>query len=710
MSFEGRGPGCLVYRNHPLRVCCDCRSGCYNPRFTQLCWCSGVSVALERWVLVAARIMCCPCAAEPLEFIEWHDKVTMVKRKISRLPKGLFFLEHRIPVILCFNVFLVVCSFLMAWALRLEFHLPPPAILLITVPVLVVMRLASMSRFNLLHGWWHYAGLNEAIDIGKSVLVGSLGFLIAVRYLLGLKQVPLSVFLTEAIITAGLLASVRVLSRLVVEAVHVDAIGCKKVGIIGAGFAAQMIIRELKRPGSDYVVVACFDDDRSKVGIRLNGVRVAGTVDQLPELTGRLGLDEVLIAVPSATGTQMRRFVKTCEQAGLAFKTLPSLRDLISGQAQINQFREVDVEDLLGREPVSLDLEAVRKYISGKVVMVTGAAGSIGSELSRQILDYGPSKLVCVDQNETGTFYLERELSLRAGTRIVCSVAHVGDSERMRKLCSVHGVKVIFHAAAYKHVPVMEGNIQEAVNNNVFSLLNLMSVAEGTGCETFLMISSDKAVNPTSVMGCTKRIGELILSAWPRRDMRCLSVRFGNVLGSSGSVIRVFREQLKRGQPLTITHPDIQRFFMTIPEAVALVLQAFALGEHGDIVVLDMGEPIKILDLAHTLVRLSGRSTDDVEIRFTGLRNGEKLVEELFYPEESVQNTSCEKIKRTTTPALDWLELRRHLDALKFSLYVDGADPILRILKLLVPESRFDCDRFERNTPPPVVARYTSAH
>ncbi len=632
----------------------------------------------------------------------------MVKRKISRLPKGLFFLEHRIPVILCFNVFLVICSFLMAWALRLDFHLPPPSILLVSVPVLVVMRLASMYRFNLLHGWWHYAGLNEAIDIGKSVLVGSLGFLTAIRYILGL-QVPLSVFLAEAIITAGLLASVRVLSRIMVEAVYVDAMGCKKVGIIGAGFAAQMIIRELKRPGSDFMVVACFDDDRSKVGIRINGIRVAGTIDQLPDLAMRLGIEEVLIAVPSATGSQMRRFVKTCEQAKLPFKTLPSLRDLISGQAQISQFREVDVEDLLGREPVNLDLEAVRKYIRGKVVMVTGAAGSIGSELSRQILDYGPAKLVCVDQNETGTFYLERELSHQVSTQVVCSVAHVGDAERMRKLCSVHGVRIIFHAAAYKHVPVMEENIQEAINNNVFSLMRLLTVAEEAGCETFLMISSDKAVNPTSVMGCTKRIGELILSAWPRKDMRCISVRFGNVLGSSGSVIRVFREQLKRNQPLTITHPEIQRFFMTIPEAVALVLQAFALGEHRDIAVLDMGEPIKILDLAHTLVRLSGRSTDDVEIQFTGLRHGEKLVEELFYPSETVHRTSCEKIKRTSTAPVNWSELCRQLDALKFSLYVDGADPILRILKQLVPESHFDRAKSE-STASTVLAQYSAAH
>ncbi len=632
----------------------------------------------------------------------------MVKRKISQLSKGLFFLEHRAPFIVCLNVFLVLISFLAAWALRLEFHLPRPSLLLLTAPVLVVMRLASMARFNLLRGWWRYAGLNEAVDVAKSTLVGSLGFFVAIHYLLNLKQVPLSVYLGEAIITAGLLSSVRVFSRLLAEAAHVDVVGRKRVAIIGAGFAAQMIIRELKRPGGDFVAVACFDDDRSKVGIRLHGVPVMGTVDQLPQQSKRLGIDEILIAAPSATGIQMRQFVKTCEQAGLAFKTVPSLRDLITGQAQINQLREVDVEDLLGREPVNLDLEAVRKNISGRVVMVTGAAGSIGSELSRQVLDYGPSKLICVDQNETGIFYLERELSRRSLGNVVCCVAHIGDAERMRKLCSVHGVKMIFHAAAYKHVPVMEENVQEAVNNNVFSLLSFLAVSEETGCETFLMISSDKAVNPTSVMGCTKRVGELILSAWPRKQMRCVSVRFGNVLGSSGSVIPVFREQLKRNQAITITHAEIQRFFMTIPEAVALVLQASVLGEHRDILVLDMGEPVKILDLAHTLIRLSGKSSDDVEIQFTGLRNGEKLVEELFYPTESIKNTSCEKIKRTMTKSIDWVDLNSDLGRLKSSLYVDGADPILRVLKKLVPEASFEGGNTEKRRPfphGPVISR-----
>jgi FlaA1/EpsC-like NDP-sugar epimerase len=623
--------------------------------------------------------------------------VHTVKRKnVSHLPKGVFFLQHRAPIIIGLNVLLVLCSYLTAWALRLEFHLPLAQILIVTAPILILVRLAAMARFNLLHGWWRYAGLNEAVDIAKSTVVGSLSFFFVVNFVVGIKQVPKSVYLGEAIITAGFLGAVRIFSRFVAEAAQTSVVGRKRVGIIGAGFAAQMIIRELNRPDSQYQAIACFDDDRSKNGIRLHGVRVEGSIDQLPSKCRDLGIDEVLIAVPSASGRQMHRFVKTCEEAKLSFKTVPSLRDLISGQAQINQLRDVDVEDLLGREPVSLDLKSVHDHIYGKVVMVTGAAGSIGSELSRQVLDCHPSRLICIDQNENGIFFLERELSARGPGNVVCCVAHVGDMDRMRKICSVYGVKMIFHAAAYKHVPVMEENIQEAVNNNVFSLLNFLAVAEETKCETFLMISSDKAVNPTSVMGCTKRIGELILSAWPRKRMRCVSVRFGNVLGSSGSVVPLFREQLKRNRPITITHPDIRRFFMTIPEAVALVLQASAIGEHRDILVLDMGEPIKILDLAHTLIRLSGKSCGDVEIRFTGLRNGEKLVEELFYPHEKIEDTTCEKVKRTATVNLNWMDLRSNIEELRSSLYVDGADPILRVLKAIVPECKFDSFRGER--------------
>lgn len=448
-----------------------------------------------------------------------------------------------------------------------------------------------------------------------------------------------------------------------------------------------MLIREIKQPGSEYSVVGCVDDDHSKRGLRILGVPVFGTVDMLPRLVKAYDASEVLIAVPSATGSQMTRFVEICERAGVPFRTVPALRDLISGEITISQCREVAVEDLLGREPVRIDLESVREQLHGKVILVTGAAGSIGSELCRQILEYGPAKLICVDHNETGIFYLERELSVREhGRDVHYFVADIRNVERMSKLMWECRVQAVFHAAAYKHVPVMETNVSEAVGNNVFGLVQLLEIAEEAGCDTFVLISSDKAVNPTSIMGCTKRVGELIMAAWPSARMRCISVRFGNVLGSSGSVVPVFKEQIQNGMPLTITHPEIERFFMTISEAVALVLQSAVIGEHRDILVLDMGQPVRILDLANTLVRLSGRSTDQVEFRFTGLRPGEKLYEELFYDGELVASTSCEKIKRTKGCVLQWNVLKRHLDELQSTLFVDGARPIKSKIGEIVPE------------------------
>jgi len=383
----------------------------------------------------------------------------------------------------------------------------------------------------------------------------------------------------------------------------------------------------------------------------------------------------------------MQRFVGICEQAGVRFKTVPALRDIITGHGSIREFRDVNLEDLLGRDAVEIDLRSVREQINGRVVMVTGAAGSIGSELCRQILEYDPAALLCLDQSETGIFYLQQELSkLNAGSPTVFCVADVGDYERMHKVFAEHTPEIVFHAAAYKHVPVMERNVQEAVKNNVFALLNLLEIAEGSGCESFVVISSDKAVNPTSIMGATKRVNELIISCRPANGMRCVSVRFGNVLGSSGSVVPVFQEQLRTSHTLTITHPEIKRFFMTGHEAVSLVLQAFAIGGHGDTLVLDMGEPVRILDLARTLIRLSGKSEREVGIEFTGLREGEKLTEELFYATEEVHPTTFEKIKRTRSPLDGWSKLQRHLDELRTSMGVDGAEPVRRKIKEIVPE------------------------
>lgn len=544
-----------------------------------------------------------------------------------------------------------------------------------------------MAYFGLLRGWWRYVGIRDGFDILKAVGTGSILFWFTMRFILGTAAFPRTIYVLEALLTAVSLAGVRLLSRAIAESVRENISSCKRVILIGAGAAAHTIIREIRRPDSGYLAVGCLDDDHSKLGIRIDNVRVLGTVGQLEEVLSSEPADEVLIAVPSATGSQMRRFVEICNSAKVSFRTVPALKDIIAGQVAVSQLREVSLEDLLGREPVHIDLDAVRREIVGRTVLVTGAAGSIGSELCRQILDYGPASLICLDQSETGLFFLRLALiQHKNGTRLVFRVADVCDADRVHHLLSEFSPEIIFHAAAYKHVPLMETNVQEAVKNNVLALIGLLDLAAAAGCKSFVLISSDKAVNPTNVMGATKRICELIISSRPPNGMRCVSVRFGNVLGSSGSVIPVLKQQLRNHEPLTITHPEIKRFFMITPEAVALVLQAFAIGEHGDILVLDMGESVRILDLARSLIRLTGKFEHDVEIRFTGLREGEKLEEELFYPHEKAFPTSCYKIKRTSGTLKDWSRLCVQLEELRASMSIDGAAPIRAKLKEIVPE------------------------
>jgi FlaA1/EpsC-like NDP-sugar epimerase len=565
-----------------------------------------------------------------------------------------------------------------------------------------------MAFFGLHRGWWKYAGISDGMDILKAVATGSVAFFIVIRYVLRLMSFPRTVYILEALLTAGLLVGVRLLSRAVAESVQENLSSSKRVIVIGAGSAAEIILREIRRPGSGYVPVGCLDDNRSKLGIRINGVPVLGTVDQLPSLISSEGAEEVLIAVSSATGRQMRRFVEICNQANVKFRTVPALKDIIAGDVKVSQLREVSLEDLLGRDPVQIDLESVHREIAGRTVLVTGAAGSIGAELCRQILEYSPTCLICLDQGETGLFYLRIDLDKHQnGTQVTFRVADVTDGERIQAVLSEFRPEIIFHAAAYKHVPMMESNVQEAVKNNVLGLLGLLRVADENGCKSFVLISSDKAVNPTNIMGATKRICELILSSRPANGMRCVSVRFGNVLGSNGSVIPVLTRQLQNHEPLTVTDPEIKRFFMITREAVALVLQAFAIGKHGDILVLDMGEPVRIVDLARTLIRLSGKSEHDVEIRFTGLREGEKLHEELFYQHEQVISTSCEKIKRTSGKLKDWSKLQSQLDELRASMSVDGAAPIRAKIREIVPEYSFERSNSRQRTgEAPVEGRF----
>ena len=605
-----------------------------------------------------------------------------MKRFFSNLPRLLF--ENRPSFIALFQALLVLSSLVLAWLLRFDFSLPFRHLLMWTAPILVAVRLSSLRLFNLHRGWWHFSGVGEAFNILKAVALGTVCFYIIVISL-GFFAFPRSIYLLEAVLTAGLLSGGRLMSRFPAESMRRHSKNSKKVIIIGAGFAAQMVIREITHSASGYCVLGCLDDDESKLGIAIHGVTVLGKADQLPAVLAHYPAEEVVIAVPSATGEQMQRFIQICRQAGIPFRTVPALGEIINGHVSIRQLRDVRLEDLLGREPVEMDLERVRREIEGEVVLVTGAAGSIGSELCRQIMRYGPRQLVCVDQNETGLFYLQQGFSGDRERHAFC-VADINDETHMRRLFQQHGPSIVFHAAAYKHVPMMEENVQEAVKNNVFGLMNLLETAEDCGCESFVLISSDKAVNPTSVMGATKRLGELILSCRKRRAMRCISVRFGNVLGSNGSVVPLLQQQLEDNRPLTITHPEIKRFFMTTREAVALVLEAFAVGEHGDILVLEMGKQISILQLARTLIQLSGKTEHQVSIQFTGLRPGEKLYEEMCSAAEEIVSTDRPKIKRVRGKRREWPLLARRLEELRASLIVDGAEPVRSKLREILPE------------------------
>jgi len=612
-------------------------------------------------------------------------------------------LKQRPWAIVLFQLFLVVLSAAAAWLLRFDFAFPRPAGFLRALPLLLLMRLAFLAHFKLLHGYWRYTGVNDAMDVAKAACAGSLAFLVADRWVWGEESFPISVCCIEIVLTTVALIGVRVGSRALVQGAQTHAVRCasKTVVVIGAGCAAAMLLRELPRSG--YTALALVDDDPAKAGVKLHGIPVRGSVADLEDVVKRERPDEIMIAIPSGTGEQMRRIAEYCDRTKLPYRTIPGLGNLIHGTVTVDQLREVDLEDLLGRDPVHLNLDSVRQRIAGRAVMVTGAAGSIGSELCRQLLGYAPAKLVCVDHAETPLFYLERANSELAGAKVYC-VADITDSIHMRDVIREHDIRVIFHAAAYKHVPLMEENLQAAVKNNVFGLLALIEVAEQSGCEDFLLISSDKAVNPTSFMGCTKRIGELIAAARPCAQMRCLSVRFGNVLGSQGSVIPLFQQQIKSSRRITVTHREITRYFMTIPEAVSLVLQAFSIGGKGDILVLDMGKPVRILDMAKTLIRLSGVRQDDVEIVFTGLRPGEKLFEDLFYQFEQRLSTPVKKVLRMGGVFMSWPELRVLLSALRAECLTGISVRIRASVKEIVPQYRWTPPQETQGLPAALLA------
>ncbi len=516
------------------------------------------------------------------------------------------------------------------------------------------IRVAIARTLELYSVIWQHASISEL----ERILVAAMGCAVATA-ILGASlswwlpedgRLPWSVLALDALLATGVLAGPRLMARVLRSRVGNPRAAQVNAVVVGAGAAGELIARELRSNARSHCRVAAFvDDDPEKLGKFLHGIRVEGRIDDLPRLIRMHEVQDVIIAVPSARGSVVRRIVELARSAGATVRTVPSLTDLLSGRVAVSQLRPVEIQDLLRREPITTDTTIVRTQVEGRVVLVTGAGGSIGSELCRQIADLRPSLLVALDHSENQVFEVENELRARVrDLKLAPVIADIRDTSRLSRVFERYRPTTVFHAAAHKHVPLMEENVIEAVTNNVMGTRNVVEMSLASGTEHFVLISTDKAVRPTSVMGATKQIAELVVRRAAAKARRhYVAVRFGNVLGSRGSVLPTFLRQIEAGGPITITHPEIRRYFMTIPEAVQLVLQAGALGEGGELFVLDMGEPVKIVDLARDLLRLSGlEEGEDIDIRFTGLRPGEKLYEEVLFGDEDVRQTAHPKVIR----------------------------------------------------------------
>ena len=565
----------------------------------------------------------------------------------------------------------VAAAWALAYWLRFNLDVPGPFLRSLVVGLAWVLPVHAVVFISLgvYRGMWRYVSVRDLQRIVLAVSVAAMGVGACV-FMFRLEDVPRSVLILQPLLLVMAMGGMRFAYRAWREhQLYGGVVGeGEPVLIMGAGDAAMMLLRELKR-SQEWCVVGLLDDEVGKRGRSLDGVPVLGGIGEVGRHAARLQVRKVIIAMPSATAGARRRAAEAAAEAGTAVLTVPAIDDLLSGRVSISSLRKVELEDLLGREEVRLDSDGLHRLLGGRTVLVTGAGGSIGSELARQIARFEPKLLVLLELSEFALYQIEQEfVRLLPGTPIACAVGDVKDAARIEGLFARHRPDVVFHAAAYKHVPLMESeNAWEAVRNNVLGTLRVAAAAQRHGAAEFVFISTDKAVNPTNVMGATKRVAEMVCQGLQRADgTRFVMVRFGNVLGSNGSVIPKFREQIARGGPVTVTHPDIVRYFMSIPEAAQLVLQAGLMGKGGEIFVLDMGEPVKIVDLARDMIRLSGFSEDDVRIIFTGLRPGEKLYEELLADGEHTLPTPHPKLRIARAEAalaadglaalLDWLE------------------------------------------------------
>ncbi|RLW53266.1 MAG: polysaccharide biosynthesis protein [gamma proteobacterium symbiont of Stewartia floridana] len=595
-------------------------------------------------------------------------------------------------VALAHDVLMVPIAWFLAFWFRYNLEVVPVSFyqdalqaLLYILPV----QLAAFLLFGLYRGIWRFASLPDILRILKAVLVGTVVGVALLFVFTRAGGVPRSVPVIHAILLVMLLSGPRLIYRLLKDR-HLDLAPGKRVLIVGSGKAGEMLARDiLRNRRGDFRPVAFVDDKQRRQGREIHGLPVAGTSEDIPALCDELSIDIIMLAIPSASSSQMRRVVEFCESAEVPFRSVPQLNDLMSGNVQINHLRQVSIEDLLGRNPVSLDWQAIDATLAGKVILVTGAGGSIGSELCRQLAKLKPAKLVLLENSEFNLYSIEMELlNSYPELNLECHLGDVTDQPYVESLFNEFRPEVVFHAAAYKHVPMLENRIRQAVRNNVLGTRVVAEMANRYATGVFVLVSTDKAVNPANVMGASKRAAEIFcqnLNA--HSDTRFITVRFGNVLGSAGSVIPLFRKQIEEGGPVTVTDPRMERYFMTIPEACQLIMQTVVMGEGGEIFVLDMGEPIKISYLAEQMIHLSGRTLgQDIQIEYIGLRPGEKLYEELFHEKEELAKTSHQKVLLAHHRQVDWQWLNGVMQQMSSATETLDSQQLRLLLGQLVPE------------------------
>ncbi|QHQ61132.1 polysaccharide biosynthesis protein [Anaerocolumna sedimenticola] len=599
---------------------------------------------------------------------------------------------RRLFLIILDTILINIASF-SALLIRFDFRLGQiptnyaEAVLSYTI-INTVTSIIVFFLFRLYNSLWKYAGIDELVNIIFASMIAGLLQLIGMHFIFTI-HVPRSYYPLSTLFMMALISISRFFYRYVrrLSKRHHGS-SQSRIMIIGAGEAGSSIIREISVSG--YVkgtVICAIDDSKDKLGSYIQGVKVVGGRDKIIEAAEKYDITDIFIAMPSASRKVIKKILEICKETGCVLKILPGMYQIINEEVSITRLRDVEIEDLLGREPVNIDMEGIMSYVKGKVIMVTGGGGSIGSELCRQIVKHKPRQLIIVDIYENNAYFIQQELkSEYPDLDLVVLIASVRNSNRMNWIMEHYKPNIIYHAAAHKHVPLMEDSPNEAIKNNVGGTYKMAKAADAYSVEKFILISSDKAVNPTNIMGASKRICEMIIQAFNKRSKtEFVAVRFGNVLGSNGSVIPLFKEQILRGGPVTVTHPDIIRYFMTIPEAVSLVLQAGAYAKGGEIFVLDMGEPVKIAELAKNLIRLSGYEPGrDISIEFTGLRPGEKLYEELLMDEEGLQDTKNKLIHIGKPIEMDEEAILREVEELD-SAAKEETDDIRTRVKQLVP-------------------------